>query len=258
MLNINEMWMTLILQTLSTNNLTEWLPGQAEWAGRHLNVALPLWQSLSNDLIDRQEAIGSFASFTTSPDPTIREWAWNLRNSYNELRHSADETIRKYYFHCIGKAARAGGAKAEQKKIESIGKCLSNPILKYVRAGKRSELLVSHSNWVFRISRKLDLGIIVNSQVEFQVFLSPTPSNTQMFTKDALPTDPASRLAVSIKGVGTKGPFHLFLHNPGLSTVKQMNSFVDALEGCKREETMRFGRRWWRERRNGKNVTFYS
>lgn len=116
MLNINEMWMSLILQTLSTNNLTEWLPGQAEWAGRHLNVALPLWQSLSNDLIDRQEAIGSFASFTTSPDPTIREWAWNLRNSYNALRHSTDETIRKYYFHCIDKAVRAAGAKAELKK----------------------------------------------------------------------------------------------------------------------------------------------
>lgn len=252
--------MTLILQTLSTNNLTEWLPGEAEWAGRHLNVALPLWQSLSNDLIDRQEAIGSFASFTTSPDPTIRAWAWNLRHSYNELRHSTDETIRKYYFQCISRASRAAGAKSEQKKLASIRKCLSNPILKGLRGGKRSELYVSYSHWAFRISRKLqvDLGLSANSQVEFQAFLTSTPNIRQMCATDALPTDPASRLAVSIKGLGTKRPFHLFLHNPGLCTVKQMNSFVDALEGCKREETMRFGRRWWREKRNGKNETVYS
>lgn len=83
-----------------------------------------------------------------------------------------------------------------------------------------------------------------------------------MFAVDALPTDSASRLAVSMKGVGTKGPFHIFLQNSGLRTVKKMNSFVDALEGCTREETMRFERRWWRKRSEeegkGKNKYIYS
>lgn len=51
-----------------------------------------------------------------------------------------------------------------------------------------------------------------------------------------------------MKGVETKGPFHIFLYEPGLRTVKKVKSFINVLEGCKMEETMRLERRWGRER----------
>ncbi|CAI7577147.1 unnamed protein product [Penicillium crustosum] len=44
-LNLAEMWMCLVFQTLTSLHLGSWLPKNtnAMWSGNHLNVALPLW-----------------------------------------------------------------------------------------------------------------------------------------------------------------------------------------------------------------------
>jgi hypothetical protein len=50
--NLQEMWMSCIFQTLRVIDLDKFMPEKARrlWAGQHLNIALPLWQSFTNDL----------------------------------------------------------------------------------------------------------------------------------------------------------------------------------------------------------------
>jgi len=53
LLNLLEMWCCLILQTLTKNALLAYIPKGmvAPYAGMHLNVALPIYQSLQGDAV---------------------------------------------------------------------------------------------------------------------------------------------------------------------------------------------------------------
>jgi hypothetical protein len=64
-LNLAETWMCCILQTLPPHHLENYLPSSIKslWAGRHLNIALPLWQSFSESWGDRVDSIGGRATF---------------------------------------------------------------------------------------------------------------------------------------------------------------------------------------------------
>lgn len=47
-LNLAEMWGSLLFQTLTEAHLGDWHPlDHVPWAGRHLNVGLPLLQPFS-------------------------------------------------------------------------------------------------------------------------------------------------------------------------------------------------------------------
>jgi hypothetical protein len=100
-LNLGEMWMCLVFQTLRTFHLDQFLPEDVQplWSGNHLNVALPLWQGFT-DTDGIQEAIGDrhdFQQYLRSTDPHIRLWAEDTRDAYNDLRNSPNPTLREYY-----------------------------------------------------------------------------------------------------------------------------------------------------------------
>ncbi|KAE8138501.1 hypothetical protein BDV38DRAFT_282164 [Aspergillus pseudotamarii] len=65
LLNLLEMWMALVFQTLTSLHLNEYLPESVNslWSGHHLNVALPLWQGFTEENQAVSEAVGGRISF---------------------------------------------------------------------------------------------------------------------------------------------------------------------------------------------------
>jgi hypothetical protein len=97
-INVAEMWMACVFQTLTPPHLDLYLPADVTrlWAGHHLNVALPLWQSFTDDIEDTGELLGgrqTFKTFLQSKNPAVRSWATNLRDAFNGLRDSPDPAI---------------------------------------------------------------------------------------------------------------------------------------------------------------------
>ncbi|GMF70946.1 hypothetical protein F9C07_2161554 [Aspergillus flavus] len=109
---------------------------------------------------------------------------------------------------------------------------------------------VSCSDFEFTISRRLQLGVKVGDEVMLQFQLTET-LNPEMYATKASIRDPASRLAVSIKGKGANGDYFVWLKNDGEKTVMIMNSLVDALEGVSLSETKAMPRRWYVTRQHG-------
>ncbi len=88
LLNLEEMFLACVFQTLRRHHLERYLPTGTSmpWAGSHLNLALPLWQGFSTqsgDVVTRQ----TFAEAIHSSDPTLRKWAASWRNAYNSHIH---------------------------------------------------------------------------------------------------------------------------------------------------------------------------
>jgi hypothetical protein len=83
LLNLVEMWMCNVFQTLPRTSLEKYAPlgSRIAWAGQHLNVALPLWQSFRDNEDSKlweEQAMGvskeGFRDFLFSADPPIRAW----------------------------------------------------------------------------------------------------------------------------------------------------------------------------------------
>lgn len=66
-LNMAEMWMSLVFQTLTGLHLEQFLPDgmTVAWLGYHLNVALPLWQGFTDSKENQaiREATGGRLGF---------------------------------------------------------------------------------------------------------------------------------------------------------------------------------------------------
>ncbi|PYH92767.1 hypothetical protein BO71DRAFT_400268 [Aspergillus ellipticus CBS 707.79] len=73
---MQEMWMALIFQTLTSLRLKEFLPKDAKilWSGNHLNVALPLWQGFTGneEQIAAQDAYGGRVSSSNTSSQMIQ------------------------------------------------------------------------------------------------------------------------------------------------------------------------------------------
>ncbi|KAJ5954177.1 hypothetical protein N7501_008456 [Penicillium viridicatum] len=104
-LNLAEMWMCLVFQTLTSLHLGSWLPKNtnAMWSGNHLNVALPLWQGFTDTQENKAiaDAIGgrsTFQQYLASKDLVIQAWAEQTRDAFNDIRNSPDPGIRNYWW----------------------------------------------------------------------------------------------------------------------------------------------------------------
>lgn len=270
LLNIAEMWMCCIFQTLNSVHLDKYLPEniQKPWAGRHLNVALPLWQSFSNSLEDKTEAMGgraAFTSFLQSPNPETRGWAENLREGFNQLRNSPDCEIRNYYQRHIFRSLQL----ATDARLRNAKKNLE----KYL-SGKEIPVHVTTTNrntpyegplydircgmFAFTISQESDLNLKDKDKVFVQFHLTDS-KHPMMYSAHARTTDPASRFAISVSSCDSRGnDFLVWLINTrGIKVVCKMNSLVDILKGYSLEERRTFLRRWFpmSNRVNGKWVS---
>ncbi|KAE8338061.1 hypothetical protein BDV24DRAFT_153797 [Aspergillus arachidicola] len=215
-LNFQEMWTACIFQTMTPKHLAEYLPDDISkaWAGQHLNVVPPIWQGFTDNISVLNEAIGGTEAFTTfinSTDPAIRAWAWDLRYAFHDLRNSPNLSHRSYYFNIMLRNRNLPEEACDRRKIAYLQSVLHGK-LRIVMGGNDGQNAhrVSCSDFEFTISRRLQLGLKVGDEVMLQFQLTET-LNPEMYATKASIRDPASRLAVSIKGKGAN---------------------VDALEGC--------------------------
>ncbi|OJI79386.1 hypothetical protein ASPTUDRAFT_130632 [Aspergillus tubingensis CBS 134.48] len=260
LLNIQEMWMACIFQTLTAKHLDEYLPlGVCRMRStRHLNVVPPIWQGFTGNDSAPAEACGgreAFQNLLLSPDPEIRRWAKAVRDSFNDLRNSPDPILRYYYSDIMARNRKLAEKAVEMRKMKELQNVLTNGSQKTVSGydDDRSAQTLVCSDFCFIISRSLKLGLRVGDQVQLRFHLIEAPTQFAYANK-ALPTDPASRLVVSIEGIGKNGSFHVCLSSRGERIVRKMNSLVDALEGYTLEESKSFSRRWYVQRRTGTSV----
>lgn len=229
-LNLTEMWMCLIFQTLTSLHLSHWLPGNASsmWSGNHLNVALPLWQGFTDTQGNQaiMEAIGgrlTFQQYLASQDLTIRKWAEHARDAFNDIRNSPDPAIRKYWWDLhkerISKSQQTQSikkSKAAKEYLEGV------KVAVRVYPGKHGDHQTEAraGDFRFTISHQFELNLEDGDEVLLKYHLVPT-AHPYPYAAWALPTDPASRLGVSIHGQDALGNFHCWLIASGECNVKK-------------------------------------
>ncbi|KAL3465757.1 hypothetical protein BJX64DRAFT_41944 [Aspergillus heterothallicus] len=250
-LNLQEMWMSLIFQTLTSLRLNEYLPEGVPrlWSGNNLNVALPLWQGFSGDQDQNamQDACGgrlSFQQYLMSDDSTIRQWEKDARDAFNDIRNSPDPVLRRYY-QDLHSQRRAKARKTwDDKQLQNLRQCLSSELTTEVRKSHGGAIdEVGCGKFRFTISKSLGLEFDESARVSLRLHLTDT-KHPNCYARKAETRDPASRLAVSIQGCDAYGPFQVWLKTDGLCNIKKMNSLVDILEGYSLEESQMFERRW--------------
>jgi hypothetical protein len=162
LLNMQEMWMSLIFQTLRGVHLDEFLPADITriWAGNHLNVALPLWQGFT--AVPDEDAVGgrlAFQEYLFNQNPVVRQWAGNLRDAFNDIRNSPDPILRQYYHDLRRTRLKHAQETWEKKKFNELHGYLSGKMatVKESHGGELSEIIIGSHR--FTISRKLGLEV---------------------------------------------------------------------------------------------------
>jgi hypothetical protein len=245
LLNLQEMWMSLVFQTLRGFHLDEFLPPGSNklWAGNHLNVSIPLWQSFT--AIPNAETKGgslAFKEYLCHKDPAVRHWAEDARDAFNDLRNSPDPLLRRYYLDLNQGARRTARAAWEKKKYDELREYLSGKVVIVTESHDGELREVSAGSFRFTISRKLGLNVHGGDKVLLRMHLAETSPHPRAYAHKARLDEPASRLAVSIEGV--PGDFFEWLTTSGNLNVQKMNSLVDVLEGLTLEESESLPRRW--------------
>ena len=95
-LNMLEMWVSLMLQSLSKSVLEDYLPSitLAPSAGRHLNLMNPLYQS--SQIPEGDEALLSIDVYRTN-DPSRQEYYQKMRRCFNGMKNSPYPEYQRYY-----------------------------------------------------------------------------------------------------------------------------------------------------------------
>ncbi|OQE46573.1 hypothetical protein PENCOP_c001G02346 [Penicillium coprophilum] len=201
-LNLAEMWMCLVFQTLTSIHLDAWLPKNtnAIWSGNHLNVALPLWQGFTDTQENKAiaDAIGgrsTFQRYLASEDLDIRAWAKQTRDAFNDIRNSPDPGIRDYWWdlhkeRMIKAQETWGKKKASMAKQHLEGtKALVN-----LYSGNHGDhqTEVRTGSFSFTVSKIFGLDLHHGDEVFLQYHLTSTP-HPHAYAVSALKTDPAGR-----------------------------------------------------------------
>lgn len=238
LLNLLEMWCALVLQTLTRNALERYLPkGKlAPYAGRHLNVALPLHQNTRgvkvNDVFH--------GDLYHSKDPEVQKYYQSLRRRFYDLKESPNQVERDYY-------ARTVHASHQKRNAT-----LRNKAAEWILNGKVVRVRINHSTQIFALSHfqfNIQRSLIrlkgtktkdsqmkgsESTEIRVQVFLEEGHGvvHPHYYAQSALHDEPARRLGVLIKGRDEYGnAFHHWLQTPGKQAIWKINTFVDFLEG---------------------------
>lgn len=256
-LKFQEMRMTCIFQIITVKHPTRYLHARVNkaWVGRHLIIVLPISQWFSGNLSALKEAIGetaAFGDFLGSPDLITRDWAWDLRHSFNDLRNPFDTTHPSLLLlQRHASKSQAGKRGVWKEKIPVYAAYLSRRYITDCFWWRRHAEGTPHKlQWLFiRHISATATGSPGGGQSKIAV-LSYRNTNLQVYATKALAIDPASRLAVSIEGQGAYGSYHVWPRNRSEKCVK-MNTLVDVLEGVSLKESKGMARRWFVKRRQG-------
>lgn len=223
-LNLAEMWMCLVFQTLTSLHLGSWLSKNtnAMWSGNHLNVALPLWQGFTDTQENKAiaDAIGgrsTFQQYLASEDLVIRTWAEQTRDAFNDIRNSPDPGIRNYWWDLhkdrILKAQDTWGKRKASMAQEYLEGAKALVALHSGKHGNH-QTEVRAGSFRFTVSQTLGLDLRNRNEVILQYHLTSTP-HPHAYALSASKTDPATRLGVSIRGQDSHGDFHCWLKATG-------------------------------------------
>ena len=101
---------------------------------------------------------------------------------------------------------------------------------KQVAVTERSHQTITFGYINFRV-QKPKVSLKHGTHLHAQGFLSRGP-NPSRYALDASPGDPANRFGIKVAGFDALGqPFESFLSAPGETTVKDMNTLVNRIEG---------------------------
>lgn len=235
-LNLMEMWCCLMLQTLTRNALQVYLPNGVVCpnAGGHLNVALPLHQSIRGQTVRDKLSLDIYHS----PDPSIRAYYASLRqNSYN-LKLSPNPLLREIYRRKMHAAHFKKASIRRQKSAQAI---IAGKMVTIKRNEWRQTFSISH--WGFSISRKV---VHLNDGDTLHVECELLPdSHDNCYARMSQACDPAARLGIRLTGKDKYGSFvDIWLSTLGIQQVFKMNTFVDMLEGRNIYNPADSERRW--------------
>lgn len=252
LLNLEEMFMSCVLQTLRRHHLECYLPKGTSipWAGSHLNIALPLWQGFSTqsgEVVTRQ----TFIDAMHSSDKAVREWAASWRNSYNSLRYSSDPLLRGYWAQQMAtmrnsdlSAAMEGVQRAKKERYQELLKSGSTVKVYQDSRSPRMFFLWGHHRFIFPLLKAVreNFPCRPNEELYFRPLLFQAPQRFP-FARQALATDPASRLIVAVRLKRGDTYYWGWPYTKGKMAVFHMNHFVDCLEGLSLTQSRQLPRR---------------
>ena len=226
LLNILELLCCLIFQTLQGRDLEEYLPPRTARTGCHLNIANPLWQSFSETTSDNCERKKFFRDLLQDASPSMKDYYRSLAGNFHALKHSPDPELYGYW---RAVHYRCQVASSAAKMDRTIWKLMGGTE-KLVFASERSHQGISFGYVLFRI-QKTKVELKHGTYIYAQGFLSQGPNPTR-YALDAYSADPAIRFCIKIAGLDAFcQPFECFLSAPGETTVKDINTLVDRIEG---------------------------
>lgn len=248
LLNLLEMWMACLFQTLTARDLDKYLSpsiGRSS-AGRHLNVVPPIWQRFQDETVpERKEVFDrpSFQALLHSEDAAIRSWAQKARDSYNDLRNSPDPELRKYWLDNNKRQLQQAWSSNQQSTIARTKEYLKGKETTVKCAPGRKRGFITCGKFIISVPSSLDISSGSKLIVQFHLYQTAV---SHRFACKAMDYDPSSRLAISIKGLNASGnKVDTWLHSSGESKLAmRMNTLVDLLEDVPFNETCLLRRRW--------------
>ncbi|KAJ5788027.1 hypothetical protein N7457_003017 [Penicillium paradoxum] len=133
----------------------------------------------------------------------MRQWAENLRDTFNDIRNSPDPALREYY-QDLHELRQKHTQETWEKKFGELQEYMAgkNAIVKEGHCGELSE--ISMGGYRSTISRKLGLKFTDREEVFFQFELADT-LHRHAYARKARIDDPAGRFAISVKGSNGSG-----------------------------------------------------
>ena len=250
------MWCCLILQTLPTQTLAQYLShGLAARAGCHLNIASPLSQSSRS----RELEIGSFGNPHASNDPLIRKYSEEQAIQYRALRISDDPILRDYYWQ---NPIKAGESAMKTGRVISCKRAASGNDIKVYVVPQRSSQNISIGPCVLSIPVNL-VKLAHRQHIHVQCIVTETP-DIDRYAQKSDHTEDGSRLVVRISGTDARGKeFDAFLQSSRMKAIARANSIYDLLVGRSHAESRGLPRRCYYTRAKGRGkdggrVTIYT
>lgn len=252
LLNLEEMFMSCVLQTLRHHHLERYLPKGTfiPWAGSHLNIALPLWQGFSTqsgEVVTRQ----TFIDAIHSSDKAVQKWAASWRNSYNSLRYSSDPLLRGYWARQMAdmrnsdiSPAMEGVQRAKKGRYHELLNCGGTVKVYQDSRSDRMFFNWGDGRFIFPILKDVreSFPCKINEKLYFLPLLFQVPQKFP-FARQALVTDPASRLVVAVRLERGGKQYWGWPYTRGKMAVFNMNHFVDCLEGLSLTQSRQLPRR---------------
>lgn len=239
-LNLMEFWCCLLFQSLPASEMEKYLPSPFSRYHMGLNVANPLWQGFNPvhkvelEPLDKRH---TFAQLVSSKDNNLREYYLSLSRSFSALGSSPNSILRSYFKSlCLRRQLISAEARTSRTLKDIITGC-NRPVVAY----KGTCALVLIGNTKLRILKEF-AKVEQNSIVHIQGFLSESPRD-DFYASSARESDPANRLAIKLTYTTKNMIFSIFIRARGETTVKDMNTLVEQLDGVDGNEIARRSRR---------------